>query len=105
VPRTLRTYHESIELIAAKKADSLPPVLLVWSLDFWRDKHAWGESLIQHMQQSFLDLPASVVIFIESLDGEVAPGEGLFWVNLRSDMVKPPSGQQVDPADAAARRH
>ncbi len=53
VPRCLDTYRKAIDYLVEKKSKSISPWLLVWSLDFWKDKHTFGESLIEYMRSVF----------------------------------------------------
>jgi hypothetical protein len=83
VPRSLETYQKAINYIAEKKSKSKSPWLLVWSLDFWMDKHTFGEDAIDHMRSVFADSNFEKIYFIESLNGV-----GPFEANLTLYIIK-----------------
>ena len=83
VPRSLPFYKETINSIVEKKSKSKSEWLLIWSLDFWRDKDWLEDEVIDHMKKSFVDTSFKKVYFAESLNGE-----GLFQANLKIVEIK-----------------
>lgn len=83
VPRCVDTYQKAIDYLVEKKSKSKSPWLLVWSLDFWKDKHTFGDSLMEYMKTAFATSGFEKVFFLESQDGE-----GFFEVNLELHIIK-----------------
>lgn len=83
VPRTEETYINALEYLARRKRNSKSPWLLIWSLDFWKDKRWLGGSITNHLTDNFHASNFERVYFLESLDGE-----GFFQANLTLHRVK-----------------
>lgn len=83
VPRSLRTYRKAIKYLFDKKSRSISPWLLVWSLDFWKDKHNFGKSVLENMRSVFSNAGFDKIYFLESLDGN-----GLFETNIELHIIK-----------------
>ena len=83
IPRSLETYQKAIKCLAEKKSKSISPWLLVWSLDFGRDKHTFGKRVLEYMRSAFANADFDKVYFIESLDGD-----GLFEANLELHIIR-----------------
>jgi hypothetical protein len=76
-------YFDAIDEIIEKKRNSKSPWLLVWSLQFFIDKHLFGNRIIEYMKARFAQTQFNRVYFIESLDGE-----GMFQANLCLHQIK-----------------
>lgn len=83
IPRSLKTYQETVDVLASKKSKSKSPWLLIWSLDFYKDKHTFGDDTIEHMKQEFRGSHFKKVYFLESVDGN-----GFFEANLTLHIIK-----------------
>ncbi len=83
VPRSLETYRKAIKYLFEKKSRSISPWLLVWSLDFWRDKHTFGKSVLENMRSVFANSSFDKIYFLESLDGN-----GFFEANIERHIIK-----------------
>ena len=83
VPRSLETYRKAIEYLVEKKSNSISPWLLVWSLEFWKDKHTFGESVLEYMRSMFGNAGFDKIYFLESLDGA-----GYFEANLKLHIIR-----------------
>jgi len=83
LPRSFETYAKAINYLSHKKAKSKSPWLLIWSVDFWQDKHWLGDALIDHMKMSLTNTSFEKIFFIESLDGD-----GPFQANLTLHTIK-----------------
>jgi hypothetical protein len=83
VPRSLGTYKKATKYLFEKKSRSISPWLLVWSLDFWRDKHTFGKSVLENMRTVFANAGFDKIYFLESLDGN-----GLFEANIGLHIIK-----------------
>lgn len=83
LPRTLEMYTDAVSVLCEKKANSKSPWLLIWSANFWRDKHWLGNEVLQHMRASFNSLPFQRVFFVETIDGQ-----GMFEANLTINEIK-----------------
>jgi hypothetical protein len=83
LPHTLDMYSECIDAIVSKKSNSLSSWLLIWSLEFWKDRHWLGNELIDYMKSQFKESKFEKVFFIESMDGD-----GFFQANLKIDVIK-----------------
>lgn len=83
VPRSIETYKKAIDYLVGKKSKSISPWLLVWSLDFWRDKHTFGERVLEYMRSTFANADFDKIYFLESLDGD-----GTFEANLELHIIK-----------------
>lgn len=83
VPFTLETYKRIVDYLAKKKSRSRSPFLLIWSLDFWRDKHTIGGRVIEYIKRAFASSHFDRVYFVESLDGGPA-----FKANLTVNQIK-----------------
>jgi len=87
LPRSFETYAKSIDYLSKRKAKSKSPWLLIWSLDFWQDKHWLGDALIAHMKTSLHNTSFEKIYFMESLDGD-----GFFQANLAIHTIKEQQG-------------
>ncbi len=83
VPRSLPFYKEVIDLIVEKKSKSKSEWLLIWSLDFWRDKHWLEKEIVDYVKKSFDSTSFKEVYFVESMDGE-----RFFQANLKISKIK-----------------
>lgn len=83
LPRSLKMYFDCIDAIVLKKANSVSNWLIIWSLDFIKDRHWLGNEVIQYMKQKFIGSIFDKVFFVESLDGE-----NFFHKNLKIDEIK-----------------
>ncbi len=83
LPRTLEMYSDCVDSIVLKKSKSLSNWLLIWSLEFWKDRHWLGNELIDYMESQFKDSKFDKVFFVESIDGD-----GPFQVNLKLYEIK-----------------
>jgi hypothetical protein len=83
VPRSLAGYKEAIDYLADKKTNSLSPWLLIWSVDFWRDKHWLHSDLLEYMKGVFSESGFVKVYFVETLDAK-----GFFEANLELHKIK-----------------
>jgi len=87
VPRSLSGYQQAVDYLADKKTNSMSPWLLIWSTDFWRDKHRLGDDLLAYMNNVFSESTFSNVYFVETLDGK-----GSFEANLKVNFIKGRTG-------------
>lgn len=83
LPESEKRYFAAIDEIIEKKSNSRSPWLLVWSLQFFIDKHLFGDRVIEHMKAQFAQTQFNRVYFIESIDGE-----GMFQANLCLHRIK-----------------
>lgn len=83
IPRDIPNYNKCIDIIADKKEKSHSEWLVIFSLNFWRDRHWLGEEVLSHMVDTFKDSLFSKVYFIESMDGE-----GFFQTNFKVFKIK-----------------
>lgn len=82
LPRSISTYCAAIRAISSKKSKTRSQWLLVWSLEFWRDKHWLGNEIIDCMRSEFQKVPSVRKFFVESIDGGPANTASPFAVNL-----------------------
>jgi len=83
LPRNLDIYLDCVDSIFVKKSNSLSDWLLIWSIDFWKDKHWLGNEIIEHMKDQFAASNFKKVFFMETCDGE-----GIFQANLKLHVIK-----------------
>ena len=83
LPRSLDTYTSAVKYLAKKKINSKSPWLLIWSLEFWHDKHWLGNEVIEYMKKTFRNTGFERVYFLETLDGD-----GMFQANLVLNRIK-----------------
>ncbi len=83
LPRNGNMYYDCVDEFKRKKKSSKSDWLLIWSTDFWRDKHWIGEPLVGYMKQTFENSDFAHVFFIESMDGK-----GYFETNLSVNCIK-----------------
>lgn len=83
LPRSLDLYLDCVDAIILKKSNSISDWLLIWSVDFWKDKHWLGNEVIDYMRKQISKSNFKKVFFIESIDGD-----GIFQENLRFYEIK-----------------
>jgi len=94
IPRTLYGYQQAVYKLHQKKLNSKSPWLLIWSVDFLRDKHWLGDQLIDYMKTVFQETSFSHVYFAESENSVMG-----FDANLNIHNIKEPTSQQKNPPD------
>ena len=82
-PSNLDKYVACIEAIETKKRNSLSDWLLIWSVEFWHDKHWIEKEILQTMKSQFINSSFKKVFFIEALDGDK-----LLQANLKVNEIK-----------------
>lgn len=86
IPVGLETYANAIDGLREKKARSRSQWLLIWSREFWKDKHWLEEPVVTKFEKTFGDSLFERVYFVESMDAE-----GLFAANISVHCVKRPA--------------
>ena len=84
LPRNLETFIYAIDSVALKKTSCRASWLLVWSLEFFRDRHWLGDDVLRHMRHAFASLPFERIYLLDSMEGE-----GFFQANLRIERIRP----------------
>jgi hypothetical protein len=82
--RSIALYSEAIQCIVEKKRETKADWLVIWSVNFWRDKHNCGDIVVKNMREEFTKTPISKVYFVESMDF----GDGVFNTNLHVEEIK-----------------
>lgn len=83
LPRTQSKYFDCVEAIARKKCKSLSEWLIIWSLEFWRDRNWLETDVVKLMRAKLRDSKFSKIFFVESIDDE-----NCFHVNLNIYEIK-----------------
>jgi hypothetical protein len=70
LPQSNKRYYAAVDELIRKKRNSISPWLLIWSLEFWIDKHMIGDNVIRYMKNQFATTQFEQVYFVESHDGD-----------------------------------
>lgn len=84
IPYSIETYTSAIDHLREKKSRSRSQWLLIWSLEFARDKHWLGEAVLAHMKSAFQSSNFERVFFLESIGAD-----RFFEPNLSIYRIKP----------------